>query len=130
MTETLYRKLLPAGMSDEAEMVYVMEKQIAVSLVAATIRLGRSFPIIGIPNWLHQHCVDELIDLGVIISVSSSSSGCEHRLTDFGRDVLLRSIDVPLGILQSVCSRFDLRWHGRIAAAYVQTAKDIFLEPK
>ena len=102
VTETLYRKLLPAGMSDEAEMVYVMEKQIAVSLVAATIRLGRSFPIIGIPNWLHQQCVDELIDLGVIISVSSSSSGCEHRLTDFGRDALLRSIDVPLGIFHSV----------------------------
>ena len=51
VTETLYRKLVPASMSDEAEMVYVMEKQIAVSLVAATIRLGRSFPIIiEIPN--------------------------------------------------------------------------------
>ena len=39
VTETLYRKLVPASMSDEAEMVYVMEKQIAVSLVAATVRL-------------------------------------------------------------------------------------------
>lgn len=33
-------------------------------------------------------------------------------------------------MLETVCSRFDLPWHGRLAAAYVQTRKDIFLRTK
>ena len=79
------------------------------------------------PDWLDKTCVNDLIDLGVITRVSASSSDCEHSVTDFGRDVLTCSTDVHLGILETVCSRLDLAWHGRIASAYVQTARDIFL---
>ena len=79
------------------------------------------------PDWLDKTCVNDLIALGVITRVSASSSDCEHSVTDFGRDVLTCSTDVHLGILETVCSRLDLAWHGRIASAYVQTARDIFL---
>ena len=71
-----------------------------------------------------------MIELAVITSDSASSSASEYQLTDFGKDVLTCSVDVHLGILETVCSRFDLRWHGRIAAAYVQTSTDIFLRSK
>ena len=53
-----------------------------------------------------------------------------HQWTDFGRDVLACSVDVHLRILETVCSRFDLRWHGRIAAAYVQRSTYTFLRIK
>ena len=60
--ETLYKKLHPANMPFASEMHYVMEKRAAMSLVAARVRLGRAFPIIGVPPSLEERCVNELID--------------------------------------------------------------------
>ena len=109
VTHTLYRKLYRGGMPIASEPLYVMEKRVAMSLVAAKVRLGRSFPIIGVPPSLEERCVEELIDLAVITSNSASSSVSQHQLTAFGRDVLRCSVDVHLRILKTVCSQLDLR---------------------
>ena len=37
------------------------------------------------------------------------------------------SLDLQAGIVVAVCARFDLLWHGRIAAAYIQAGQDCFL---
>ena len=105
-----------------------MEKRVAMSLVVARLRLKRAFPIIGVPPSLEERCVNELIELAVITSNSASSNASEHQLTEFGQDVLTCSVDVHLGILETVCSRLNLRWHGRIVAAYVQTIAGVFIE--
>ena len=78
------------------------------------------------PEWLEQACTNDLMELGVIIKVYASNNCVEPRLSKFGREVLRRSLDVQIGMFECVCARFDFRWHGRIAAAYVQTARDMF----
>ena len=50
-----------------------------------------------------------------------------YQLTAFGQEVTRHSLDLHAGILVAVCARFDLLWHGRIAAAYIQAAQDCFL---
>ena len=35
-------------------------------------------------------------------------------------------MDLHVGILVAICARFELLWHGRIAAAYIQAAQDCF----
>ena len=50
-----------------------------------------------------------------------------YQLTAFGQEVTRHSLDLHVGMLVAVCARFDLLWHGRIAAAYIQTAQDCFL---
>ena len=104
-----------------------MDKHTALTIVTARVRLGLHFPIIAIPDWLDKECVDDLTGIGLISTESSSSSSRRTRLTKFGKEVLDKNIDIHLGILETVCSRFDLRWHGRVAAACIQTGKDIFV---
>lgn len=54
MTQTLYKKLEHFDQPEASELDYVMEKHIALTLVAARVRLGRCFPIIGVPDWLDR----------------------------------------------------------------------------
>ena len=117
------------NMPDASKLLYVMEKRVAMSLVVARLRLKRAFPIIGVPPSWKERCIFELIERAVIASDSASSSAL-NQWTDFRRDVLTCSVDVHLPILETVCSRLDLRWHGRIAAAYVQRSTYIFLRIK
>ena len=49
VARTLYKKLYPADIPNASEVPYVMEKRVAMSLVVARVRLGRAFPIIGVP---------------------------------------------------------------------------------
>ncbi len=128
MTLTLYKKLTPGNLVPCDESLYVTQKRYATSLILAMVRLEQNFPIIGIPEHLHLSCLSELEELGVsTICSASSSSSCEYRCTAFGEDVISHSVDVHVGVLASVCARLNLPWHGRIAAAYVQTSKDLFL---
>ena len=129
VTETLFKKLTPRDVVPCEEAVYVMQRQRALSLVLAMVRLQRSFPIIGIPENLYLSCLSELLELGIITncSASSSSTGEQYRCTTFGEDVVSHSVDVDVGVVAAVCARFDLPWHGRIAAAYVQTSREMFL---
>ena len=57
VTQTLYKKLYPADIPNASEVPYVMEKRVAMSLVAARVRLGRAFPIIGVPSSLEKRCI-------------------------------------------------------------------------
>ena len=69
-------------------------------------------------------CIRELIELGLVCSNSSSNGS--FILTSFGQEVVHFSNDVHVGLLEAVCNKLDLRWHGRLAAAYVQTGKIFF----
>ena len=130
MTKTLFKKLEPTDFDVAQETPYVMRKQCALSLILGMIRLRLNFPLIGVPEELHHECLLELRDLGIIVSSSASSSGCQHSLTEFGADVASHSMDIHVGVITAVSARFDLAWHGRIAAAYVQASKEFFLRSK
>ncbi len=63
-----------------------------------------------------------------IVAVIDKDPEGEHILTDFGREVRRHSLDLRLGVLQAVCARFDLGWHGRIAATYIAAQCDVFIK--
>ena len=71
---------------------------------------------------LHHQCCEELSHLGLIGKCATGN----YELTAFGEDVVWDVGDFRGRILSAVCRRFDLGWHGRIAAAFLQTRSDCF----
>ncbi|MDP7305700.1 MAG: hypothetical protein QGG09_21485, partial [Pirellulaceae bacterium] len=105
-----------------------MPKAEQLSVVFAAVCLGRRFPIIGITEADIAERYSELIELAVIAPKAIwPSSAAAHRLTDFGTEVRRCSLDFSIGILEAFCARFDLSWHGRIAAAYIAAQWDIYV---
>ncbi len=105
-----------------------MPKTEQLSVVFAAVCLGKGFPIIGIAEADAAERYSELTALAVIAPKAVwPSSAAAHRLTDFWAEVQRCSLDFSIGILETVCSRFDLSWHGRIAAAYIATQRDIYV---
>ncbi len=105
-----------------------MPKAEQLSVVFAAVCLGKRFPIIGITEADTAERYSELIDLVIIAPTAIwPSSAAAHRLTDFGTEVRRCSLDFSIGILEAFCARFDLSWHGRIAAAYIAAQRDIYV---
>ena len=112
---SLFKKLRPQGFADSQQQAsYRMPKSDHLSVLFAAVCLGKEFPVIGISP---ADAADRYSELRALAVIAADTQGV-HRLTDFGAEVRRSSLDVRLGILSAVCSRFDLPWHGRIAAAY------------
>ncbi len=101
-----------------------MRKDEQLSVVFASVYLGVRFPIVGIDREDQGTRYDDLRRLAVIVQDAEG----ERILTDFGREVRRHSLELRLGLLQAVCARFDLGWHGRIAAAYVAAQCGAFIK--
>ena len=99
-----------------------MPKQEALPLILGAVCLGKSFPIIG---GAKAAKIQYYTDLEALALIKKNSSGM-YGLTTFGNEVLQQRHDLRSGILAAICSRFDLAWHGRIAAAYVEAQRDCF----
>ena len=126
---SMYKQLRPKGFPESsAQATYCMPKAEQLSVVFAAVCLGKDFPIIGITAADAAERYSELIELAVIAPKAIwPSSAAAHRLTDFGTDVRRCPLDFSIGILEAFCARFDLSWHGKIAAAYIAAQRDIYV---
>ena len=86
-----------------------MRRDEQLSVVSASVCLGVRFPIIGTDQEDQDTPYDDLRRLAVIVQDAEG----ERILTDFGREVRRHSLELRLGLLQAVCARFDLGWHGK-----------------
>ena len=124
---SLFKKLRPQGLAESQQQAsYRMPKGDQLSARFAAVCLGKEFPVIGISP---ADAADRYSELRALAVIATDIQGV-RRLTDFGAEVRRSSLDVRLGILSAVCSRFDLPWHGRIAAAYVAGQRNIFVRHK
>ena len=128
--QTMYKQLRSPEKALEQDLTseYVMPKKDAMSLTLGLVRLEEEFTIIGLPDDFRDRCFKELQGLGLISDKRSGKSS--YSLTTFGQEVFEHSVDVHVGIIPAVCARFDLLWHGRIAAAFLQDKQRSLLSPQ
>ena len=85
--------------------------------------LRKAFPIIGIVD---SKLKEYYANLEALTLIQKTSSG-QYALTRFGHEVRQQGFDLRSGILATACARFNLAWHGRIAAAYIEAQSEVFL---
>ena len=100
-----------------------MPKYEALPLILAALRLQESFPIIGISDTASVQYHNDFENLALI----EKNPVGKYSLTAFGDEVLAQRRDLRGSILATICTRFDLPWHGWIAAAYVDAQRECFL---
>ena len=127
---TLWKALQPFPTTDSPEASYQLPKREGLALAFATVVLGVRFPIIGMTDEQQRRYEEELEALGLVTLVTAGDLPPTCRLTSFGHEVSQQSFDINLGILSCVCARLGVPWHGRIAAAYLQTGRDVFAQKR
>ena len=65
-------------------------------------------------------------DLENLALIKKNPAG-KYSLTAFGDEVLAQRGDLRGSFLATICARFDLPWHGWIAAAYVDAQRECFV---
>ncbi len=121
--DSLFKSLHPSDLEQPASHGYELPKHEALPLVLGAVSLGKSFPIIGI---VHSKLKEYYAHLEHLALIQQTSSG-QYALTCFGHEVRQQGFDLRSGILATICARFDLAWHGRIAAAYIEAQSEVFL---
>ena len=100
-----------------------MPKEDALPLLLEAISWKKSFPIIGISANKRIEYYRELEALALIDKAEST----DFRLTNFGESVLRHTGDLRSNIVQEICKRCHLPWHGCIASGYMGAQCDCFL---
>ena len=122
--DSLFKSLRPCDLEEPASDGYELPKHEALPLVLAAVSLRKYFPIIGIVDSKLKEYYAHLEHLALIQQTSSG----HYALTCFGHEVRQQGFDLRSGILATICARFDLPWHGRIAAAYIEAQREVFLK--
>ena len=111
--DSLYMTLRPNHVHPPPFQDYEMPKQEALPLILAAISLKKSFPIIGISQTAQIQYQEHLEALSIVRKISDGT----YVLTSLGEEVLHTPHDLRASIVSAVCGRFNLPWHGRLAAA-------------
>ena len=120
--ESLFKSLQPPGLDAMEECAYELPKHEAIPLVLSAVSLRMSFPIIGIVDSKLKEYYAHLKAMGLI----QQDSKRQYALTCFGHEVTQQGFDLRSSILATICARFHLAWHGRLAAAYIDAQSEIF----